>query len=125
MTRDGYCVELDGTSSSLMIKPCNILPTVCVVWLYVACCFHMCTCSCCPEDSQEFFSFEIRSSSVCAEEAEGLVRGEYLARPLVSFAPIFPFLCFACCPCSGVFQMTMRTFHLSGAKAWHDLHCQL
>jgi len=42
MTRDGYCVELDGTSSSLMIKPCNILPTVCVVWLYVACCFHMC-----------------------------------------------------------------------------------
>ena len=24
-----YSVELDGTSSSLMIKPCNLLPTVC------------------------------------------------------------------------------------------------
>ena len=37
-----YSVELDDTSSSLLIKPCNLLPTVrCVVWLYVACCFHM------------------------------------------------------------------------------------
>jgi hypothetical protein len=36
-----YSVELDDTSSSLLIKPCNLLPTVrCVVWLYVACCFH-------------------------------------------------------------------------------------
>ena len=36
-----YSVELDDTSSSLMIKPCNLQPTVCVVWLYVACCFHI------------------------------------------------------------------------------------
>jgi hypothetical protein len=28
-----YSVELDDTSSSLMIKPCNLQPTVCVVWL--------------------------------------------------------------------------------------------
>ena len=28
-----YSVELDGTSSSLMIKPCNLLPTVCSVAL--------------------------------------------------------------------------------------------
>jgi hypothetical protein len=35
-----YSVELDGTSSFLMMKPCNLLPTVCVVWLYVACFFH-------------------------------------------------------------------------------------
>jgi len=30
-----YCVELDDTSSSFMIKPCNLLPTpVCSVVLY-------------------------------------------------------------------------------------------
>ena len=28
-----YSVELDGTSSSFMIKPCNLLPTVCSVAL--------------------------------------------------------------------------------------------
>ncbi len=28
-----YSVELDDTSSSLMIKPCNLLPTVCSVAL--------------------------------------------------------------------------------------------
>jgi hypothetical protein len=34
-----YSVELDDTSSSLLIKPCNLLP-VCVVWHCVASCFH-------------------------------------------------------------------------------------
>jgi hypothetical protein len=35
-----YSVELDGTTSSFMIKPCNLLPTVCALWLYVACGFR-------------------------------------------------------------------------------------
>ncbi len=39
MSFHDYSVELDDSSSSFTIKPCNLLP--CVVWLYVAC-FHMC-----------------------------------------------------------------------------------
>jgi hypothetical protein len=49
--RTGTAVSFDhdkarsnsDTSSSLMIKPCNLLPTtVCSVALYVACSFHIC-----------------------------------------------------------------------------------
>jgi tetratricopeptide (TPR) repeat protein len=36
-----YSVELDKTCISFLIKSCNLLSTVCVVWLCVAC-FHMC-----------------------------------------------------------------------------------
>jgi hypothetical protein len=41
--KERYAVQLHDTSS-FMIKPCNLLPVVCitsVLWLYVSC-FHVC-----------------------------------------------------------------------------------